>query len=234
MTAPQVTAPRDPLVESWEADLQRGLDLSGEGKRFFAEGRVRFLRQCLLELGRRAVNVLDFGCGFGDTCPLLLEELGAESVLGLEISDEIVAAARRAHPEPTCRFERLDAEPAPSSIDLAYCNGVFHHIPPPRRAGSLEHLRRALRPGGLLSFWENNPWNPGTRWVMRRIPFDRDAIPISPLAARRMLGEAGFKVLRLDFLFIFPRRLRALRRLEPHLTRLPLGAQYQVLCQRSP
>ena len=37
-------------------------------------------------------------------------------------------------------------------------------------------------------------------------------------------------VLQTDFLFIFPHMLRGLRGLEPLVARLPLGAQYQILC----
>ena len=54
---------------------------------------------------------------------------------------------------------------------------------PARRARRRRRARSgdALRPGGLFAFWENNPWNPGTRLVMSRIPFDRDAITLSAL-----------------------------------------------------
>ena len=58
--------------------------------------------------------------------------------------------------------------------------------------------------GRLLAFWENNPWNPGTRYVMSRIPFDRDAVTLTAPEARRMLSAGGFEMLRMDFLFIFP------------------------------
>ena len=91
---------------------------------------------------------------------------------------------------------------------------------------------KSLRPGGIFSFWENNPWNPGTRYVMSRIPFDRDAVTLSAFQARRLIQAAGFQILRVDFLFIFPRSLSWLRVFEPGLTKLPFGAQYQVLCRR--
>jgi SAM-dependent methyltransferase len=117
-------------------------------------------------------------------------------------------------------------------IDLAFCNGVFHHIPPDKRAAALAYVYRSLRPGGLFAFWENNPWNPGTRYVMSRIPFDRDAITLTPAEARRLLRSGGFDILQTDFLFIFPRALRWLRGLEPLMSRLPLGAQYQVICRK--
>jgi SAM-dependent methyltransferase len=117
-------------------------------------------------------------------------------------------------------------------IDLAFCNGVFHHIPPAERAAAVAYLRAALRPGGVFALWENNPWNPGTRMVMRRIPFDRDAQTLSAPAARRLLRAGGFEIERTDFLFVFPRALRMLRPLERRLASAPLGAQYVVIARK--
>jgi SAM-dependent methyltransferase len=116
-------------------------------------------------------------------------------------------------------------------FDLAYCNGVFHHIAPGQRLEALALVHRALRAGGLFCFWENNPWSPATRYVMSRCAFDRDAILLSPPDARALLRRGGFQILRTDFRFIFPRALRALRPVEDAVYRLPFGAQYQVLCR---
>jgi SAM-dependent methyltransferase len=113
-----------------------------------------------------------------------------------------------------------------------YCNGVFHHIEPADRPCALASIHRALMPGGYFAFWENNPWNPGTRLVMHRIPFDRDAKTLSAPQARRLLHGAGFDVISTDFLFLFPRALATLRPLETRLTQLPAGAQYMVLCRK--
>jgi hypothetical protein len=66
---------------------------------------------------------------------------------------------------------------------------------------------------------------------MSRIPFDRDAQLVWPVTARRLLRSAGFTVIRTDFRFVFPRALSWARGAEPLLTRLPAGAQYQVLAQ---
>jgi len=116
-------------------------------------------------------------------------------------------------------------------VDLAYCNGVFHHVAPGQRLEALALIHAALRAGGLFSFWENNPWSPATRYVMSRCAFDRDAILLSPREARALLRRGGFRILRTDFRFIFPRALRALRPIEDAVHRLPFGAQYQVLCR---
>src|SRR5262249_26850757 len=106
-------------------------------------------------------------------------------------------------------------------------------IPLNERPKELAYIRRSLRPGGLFAFWENNPWNPGTRYVMSRIPFDRDAIMLAPNAARTLLWDHGFQILRTDFLFFYPRALAFLRSTERWLTSVPLGGQYQILCRRS-
>jgi SAM-dependent methyltransferase len=117
-------------------------------------------------------------------------------------------------------------------IDLAFCNGVFHHIPPDERAAAVDYIYRSLRCGGLFALWENNPWNPGTKYVMSRIPFDKGAITLKPPEARRLLQAGGFEVLSTSYLFIFPRALSWLRAIEPVVSTLPLGAQYQILCRR--
>src|ERR1043165_3324565 len=58
----------DEFAADYDAALKRGLALSGESKGFFIEGRLRFLRQCLVGLGvALPEKVLDFGCGTGDT-----------------------------------------------------------------------------------------------------------------------------------------------------------------------
>jgi hypothetical protein len=61
----------------------------------------------------------------------------------------------------------------------------------------------------------------GTRYVMGRCVFDEDAITLSPPKARRLLCTGGFRILRTDFLFIFPPKLRRLRGIESLLSSLP-------------
>jgi trans-aconitate methyltransferase len=212
--------------------LNQALSATGEGKEFFARGRVRRLAECFSQLGVRPAAVLDFGCGTGSTAPLLLSELGCGSVLGVDPSPESVKHANRAQASPQIQFFPLQDFQPRGDFDCVYCNGVFHHIPLPERSVALDLIRAALRPGGIFALWENNPWNPGTRYVMSRCAFDEDAIKISPPAARRMLRQSGFAILRTDHVFFFPQTLAVLRPLEPALRKIPLGGQYQVLCRK--
>lgn len=221
----------DAYADRYEEALQRGVGLSGEDSSYFASERVAWVGRQLARLGMDVPKVLDFGCGTGATTQYLLQLPGTAAVLGTDVSSRLIEAARRDFGSDCVEFATL-AEKPHFRADLAYCNGVFHHIPLAERDDAVASVRGALRPGGLFAFWENSPWNPGTRLVMRRIPFDRDAITLSAIEARRLLTAGGFEVLRTDFRFVFPRFLAPLRRLEPALAKAPLGAQYMVLARR--
>src|ERR1044071_759973 len=166
---------------------------------------------------------MDFGCGTGSATPYLIDLIGARSTLGLDNSAKSIELARRLFGSENVSFLPLNDYEPDGDVDLVYCNGVFHHIPLEQRSRAIDYVHRSLRPKGLFAFWENNPWNPGTRYVMSKIPFDRDAVPVSSLEACRLLSTAGFEILRLDFLFVFPRILKILRLIEPTLSKLPLG-----------
>ena len=105
-------------------------------------------------------------------------------------------------------------------------------MPATEQPGALAAIVSALRPGGVLALWENNPYNPGTRWVMRRLPFDRDAVMLRPSLTRRLVEQAGLTVLATDYCFFFPRPLASLRPLERSLRSVPFGGQYVVFAQR--
>lgn len=222
----------DSYAATYDAALARGISVSGEDKNYFARGRVEWLRGCLQGLQAQPQEMMDFGCGTGAATSFLLDLLGGRSVLGVDTSAQSLAVARKAYGSRPTQFLGLDIYQPNAQIDLAYCNGVFHHIPLEQRASAVNYVYRSLRPQGIFALWENNPWNPGTRYVMSRIPFDRDAITLPPPETRHLLKEGGFEILRTDFLFIFPRMLKPLRALEPLVSRLPLGAQYQVLCRK--
>jgi SAM-dependent methyltransferase len=226
-------APFDAVSDQYASELAQGLALSGESRDYFARRRIAFLAERLRDHGVAVADVLDFGCGDGASSDLLLEAFGATHLVGVDSSSASLALARERQRSPRARFVQLSELRTAGEFDLAYCNGVFHHVVPEERVAAAARVRSVLRPKGVFSFWENNPWNPGARMVMRRIPFDRDAVPISPPEGRRLLRQAGFEVLETRYLFVFPRALRRLRGLELPLSRWPLGAQYQILARRA-
>jgi SAM-dependent methyltransferase len=229
MTAPEF----DRFADSYDKDLQQALDVTGEDKNYFSRGRMKWLGGRVRRAGRRPRTVLDFGCGTGTATPFIFEFLNAESVVGADVSPASLECAVRMFDTENTRFADPDSLRA-SSIDLAFCNGVFHHIPPDQRQSSLLKVHDSLRPGAWFALFENNPWNPATYYVMSRCVFDRDAITLSPIETRRRMRQAGFQILETRFLFIFPAALKALRFLERPLSAVPLGGQYVVLGRKLP
>jgi len=217
------------LSAEYDQMLNQGIRLSGEGQEFFIQGRVESLPS-RLPRDYQPRRILDFGCGIGTATRYLSEKFPTAEIVGVDTSEKALEYGTEHYGSGRVRFRPLGELAAESGFDLCYVNGVFHHIEPEQRVGAVQSIHRALRPGGHLALFENNPWNPGTRLVMSRIPFDRDAIPLSIPEARGLVRAGGFHIVSQSWtLFYFPRALAFLRPTENLLSHLPLGAQYCVL-----
>jgi len=100
-------------------------------------------------------RVLDVGCGMGRN-PYWYLQAGAASVLGIDIDDGSLAAARQnLAPFANARVERRSAHDLdPSSIgsfDRVTCIGVLHHLAEPENA--LRRMWSCVAPGGDLVLW---------------------------------------------------------------------------------
>lgn len=208
--------------------LNQGISLSGETRDYFAAGRVA---EVVRRLPRdvRPRRILDFGCGTGETCRLLAQAFPGAVVVGADSSVDAVSWAAAHQTGPVSFILASDLATA-KPFDLCYLNGVLHHVPPSDQVAVISGIRDRLSGAGHIAVFDNNPWNPGARLVMKRIPFDRDARMLSAARVRRLLQEGGFRtLLPARFLFFFPRPLAFLRFTEPWLSRVPLGAQYCVI-----
>lgn len=224
----------DRYAGNYEEALQHGLRASGEDSDYFAKGRMEWLHH---RIGRFSTTEqlksgMDFGCGTGNSISYLSNILGLKKIVGLDTSEQSLHQARRRYPQHDFSFANPFSYRPTGDLDIVFCNGVFHHIPIEARPKALEVIHSSLRPGGWFAFWENNPWNPGTRYVMSRIPFDHDAITLSITEAKRMIRDNKFRVLSVDTRFYFPRVVKWLRPLESWFCKLPFGAQYLVLAQK--
>ena len=221
----------DEFVDTYEEACGRGLSLSGESRDYFARQRVALTKR-LCAAAPPPRRVMDFGCGLGHTTPYLADAFPQSQIIGVDTSAGAMAAAQKRYASASTGFTTPDGRIEPESISLVYSNGTFHHIEPPDREREVRRIVAWLVRGGLFALWENNPWNLGTRLVMKRIPFDRDAKLLSYLNAARLLETSGLRMRGVSSHFYFPSWLKPLRRLEPRLERVPLGAQYRVLAQK--
>jgi SAM-dependent methyltransferase len=219
-------------AEHYDEMLDRGLKLSGESKAFFIRGRLEHVRRRLGQ-GTTPTRILDFGCGVGDGSAVLADMFPEAAVVGVDVSEPAVQKAAATFGGPRTAFHTLDALDEAGPFDICYVNGAFHHIPVAERFQAMRTIHGALRPHGVLAVFENNPWSIPARMVMRRIPYDSDAVMLRAREVARLARDAGFaKVLPARYLFVFPKALATLRFLERGLEIAPLGAQYGIVCIR--
>jgi SAM-dependent methyltransferase len=128
----------------------------------------------------RGLRVADLGCGFGWFCRWAREQ-GASEILGLDVSENMLARAKAETVDPAIHYARADLEdlalPA-GGFDLVYSSLAFHYIA--NIAALFATIHQALKPGGRLVFSTEHP------------------IYMAPSHPDWIIDDAGRKVWRLD------------------------------------
>ncbi len=104
----------------------------------------------------RGARVADLGCGFGWFCRWAIGQ-GAASVLGLDLSEQMLARART-FPTHAITYRRADLatlQLPTGSFDLVFSSLALHYLPD--IAPLLATVRAALVPGGRFVFSTEHP-----------------------------------------------------------------------------
>jgi SAM-dependent methyltransferase/uncharacterized small protein (DUF1192 family) len=124
-----------------------------QGELVDAEHRGRYWWVGSLVSGRR---VLDAGCGIGYGSAILAEA-GAEEVVGIDIAEDVIEAAR-AHESAEIHFEVGDVRELPfddESFDAVVSFEVIEHVA--EHEVALGEFARVLRSGGIVAVSSPNP-----------------------------------------------------------------------------
>jgi SAM-dependent methyltransferase len=218
-----------PFVGSYREDVRRSIAFAGVSHQVFIEAKG----QTLLEVVRRhqgptsTARFLDVGCGIGLIAAEVIPHAGA--LVGVDLSEDVVAEASRRNPAGT--FHAYDGVTLPfpdDSFDVTFSVCVLHHVEPDHRSRFTAELRRVTRRGGQIVIFEHNPLNPLTRLAVHRCAFDEGVVLLGRAELVRRLEAAGLNCADSGYLLFAPWTGPRTRRLERFVRRVPLGAQYFV------
>ncbi len=102
-------------------------------------------------------RVLDLGCGYGWHCRYALEQ-GAAAVTGIDISEKMLAEAKKRSAGLPIAYSRCAIEDAafpPGSFDIVLSSLSLHYVAD--YAGTVEKVREWLSPGGVFIFSAEHP-----------------------------------------------------------------------------
>jgi len=218
----------DRYTNDYQAMLNESLSLLGGFNDYYLLQKVNLLKKTTDQTSTQ--SILDFGCGLGGTTLMLKNAFPESRVVGMDISELSVDKARQHGPnlEFGCISDKAFMASCEGVFDIIYVANVFHHVPTEKRVVVMDTLRSMLANNGKVFFFEHNPYNPITRWVVSRCKFDKNAILLFPKESRLLFEQAGFKVKKTKYLLFFPYMFRHFSKLESLFGWLPLGAQYCV------
>jgi len=140
----------------------------------------------------RGATVLDAGCGMGRYLRVAAE-LGAERVVGVDLSGAVEAARDLSADYPNLAVAQADLFRTPfasGSFDQIYSLGVLDHTPDPRRA--FLELARLLKPGGRIAVWVYHRERPALERIMDAHRAVSRRLPLQVLVAlSRLLAPIG-------------------------------------------
>ena len=98
-------------------------------------------------------DVLDVGCGPGNSSRVLAERFPEAKILGIDSSPDMIALAQQTFPaekHPNLAFHREDARGLsfPDQFDVIFSNAALHWVLDHRPV--LEGIRQSLKPGGRI------------------------------------------------------------------------------------
>jgi SAM-dependent methyltransferase len=115
-------------------------------------------------------RVLDLGCGAGQLARHLAVA-GAAEVVGVDVSERMLALARAGWSHPRITYQRAAIEAVafpPACFDLVVSSLVLHYVAD--YAGLIRRIAGWLRPGGILVYSTEHPIYtarlPGDGWVL--------------------------------------------------------------------
>lgn len=173
--------------------------------------RVRMRRRTdkILSCTRRSADedILEIGCGTGEVAFWMAGDTPAR-VLATDLSPKFITAAQQQYKRPNLEYAVLDfnrqADFNGRLFDYIVGNGILHHLYNHLDEALLQ-IKRLLKPGGKLIFWEPNLYNPYI-WLIfsfaplrKKAHLEPDEMAFSSLFIQKKLQAAGYQDIQVEF-----------------------------------
>lgn len=210
----------DDYSDNYNEILNSHLDLIGIEDEYFARYKIELMKGIL----DKPSSILEYGCGIGRNLGFITEKYPNSDIHACDISAKSLDIAR--HDNPGVHFFNNQNESPDKKFDIIFIANVFHHIQPKNRMEVFTRLKEWLNEKGKIIIFEHNPYNPVTRAIVDRCPFDEDAVLLKPKELIKMAEDLNLKNFKKGYCLFFPAFLEKINFLENYLRWLPLGGQY--------
>jgi 2-polyprenyl-3-methyl-5-hydroxy-6-metoxy-1,4-benzoquinol methylase len=217
----------DKFAHDYKAILDKSLIFGGEKGEYYSRYKAEYIARYV---GTNfSGKILDYGCGIGLLSEVLLKHFPQASVDGYDVS-----AASIGHVPDFLKKQgsfTSDLSHLVAGYDLIIMANVLHHVEIVDREKEIAKLKKLVNNKGRVIVFEHNPFNPLTRKLVRDSSLDKGVVLIPSSEILFYFKNAKFQNIQLNYIVFFPKSFSALRRAEPYLSWLPLGAQYSVIGQ---
>lgn len=224
----------DRFADEYYDQHRENVAVTGESPEYFAEYKIKKLKQIVDRSNISVSRICDFGSGIGNSIPFFRAHFPDASLTSSDVSERSLALSKERYPDSNnyllIKNDRIPCEP--NAFDIVFSACVFHHIAQEEHSKWLRELHRITRQGGLIAIFEHNPLNPLTVHAVNTCAFDVNAKLIFARDLARRLDDAGWASPQIQYNLFFPRGLSMLRPIENRLGWLPLGAQYVALARK--
>ena len=114
-------------------------------------------------------TVLDLGCGFGEHCKLFVD-LGAEKVVGIDISEKMLEIAQKENNHPKITYLQMPMEnlaELAAPFDIVVSSLALHYVEDFQEV--VKNIYRLLKKDGVFIFSQEHPivtsHSGGSRWT---------------------------------------------------------------------
>ena len=214
----------DKYADDYDELTRKNVNFFSSDDFYFARVKIDLIKTYIKQEPKR---ILEYGAGVGRNLPFLMGYFPASEIWACDISEKSLRKINKNYPEVKTFLLDKGLSQECGVFDLILIAGVFHHIEPAIRGAVAAHAVSLMSDQSELFIFEHNPYNPVTRRLVDRCPYDGDAVLLKPVEVRSLLIGGGLNVKQTGYYLFFPPSLK-LSKLENLLSSIPLGGQYFV------